>query len=430
MKRVWIVDDTIPIHELYRVDAPLPTSLDTELVRYLVEQVPQEAWIEPEVRELCAALCRPEYESTFFLSPAAMLASFGPGSVPPHAVVFDWQYPGSSDERSRDAVEKLLRTSFAYVQVYTHLGEGGVEPQLAGLREKFGGRLLAVRAKADVTPARLAEEIRNSWEGTIAGEVADRVREEAFNAVERSLIEMCAVSRGVIASMTQGLSENLVEVVLSKVRDEIGTGVGDVLGEIMGADHAGESSDDLRRLMSVWYYFFPVDNRVRRGDLVEIGGELGFVITPLCHLERFSKKTGRQLTWVRCARLDQNGLMSLRADGYEVDNVGGSIIAAHGKAGETLIVLPNVPEVFGRREALADYVILCHSWKSRSFLGTPSGPLTYESLPDVKRRCTVVDPFASAIVSRACGVMSSPGMPDLPGGERARLQNITKNRPE
>ena len=430
MKRIWVVEDTIPVHELYSGGGPLPARLDADLVRYLVEQLPPEAWVEVQVRDLCATLCGAEYESTFFLSPDAMLSFFRPGALPPHAVIFDWEYPGYTAEKNRNAIERLLRTSFAYVQVYTHLGPGGVEPQLSGLREEFGGRLLPVRAKADVTPPLLAAEILNAWTGTIAGALADRVREDVFSAVERSLIEMCGVPRGAIASMTQGMTENLVNVVLAKVRDEIVVGGLDVLEEILGTSPSGESSGGLRRLISVWYYFFPADSYVRRGDLIDIDGELGIVVTPACHLERFPKKTGRHLTWLRCVRLNDEGLARLGADGYKFNDVGRSIVASHGRAGDALIVLPNVPDSFGEREPMADYVVLCHAWASRPFPDAQDDlPLTYASLAGVRRRCTLVDSIASAVVSRVSSVMSSEGIPDLPAGEQGRLQHIAKGHP-
>ena len=234
---------------------------------------------------------------------------------------------------------------------------------------------------------------------------------------------MCAVPRAGIAAIAQGRPENLVHVVLSKVRDEIAVGASEVLAEIAGAT-AGEagSSEGLRRLMSVWYYFFPSDNRVRRGDLVEIDGGLGLVVTPPCDLVKFPKKTGRRLTWLRCIRLDAEGLETIRAAGYKLNTVGNSIIAAHGEAGEALVLLPNVPLEHGKRDALADYVVLCHAWESRLIEDAPGGVATYDHLSGFRRRCALADPFATAVVARVTSVISSPGTPDLPGGELARLK--------
>jgi hypothetical protein len=271
----------------------------------------------------------------------------------------------------------------------------------------------------------LAEQIRAAWAGTIAGELADNVRKEVLRALERSLIDICCVPRGGIASMSHGLSETLAHIVLSKVRDEIGTQGFEVLDEIIKTPETEGSSESLRQLMSVWYYFFPQDDKVRRGDLIEVGDELGFVVTPACDLVKFPKKTGRQVTWLRCVRLDSEGLGGLRVAGYEIKkDIGNSIIASHGGAGDAIIMLPNVPEASERRDTVVDYVLLCHAWESRTFKSAPSGVARYRDLPELRRRCTLADPFASAVVSKVTAVISSPGMPDLPKGEISRLRGI------
>jgi hypothetical protein len=421
------VDDHIPIQELY--DAPFPVRLDVDIVRQLVDGFPAAAWEEPAVLALCRELCGADYDSTFFLSPDSMLRALDQGTIPPHAVIFDWQYPGSNNERNRAALERLLDSSFAYVQVYTHLGEDGVEPTLADLRAKYGSRLLPTRTKATVTAVQLSQQVRAAWEGTIAGELADKVRAQVMGAVERSLIDMCEIKRGTIAAMSQGETETFIHVILSKVRDEIGTHGSEALDAIVSASHAGESSEELRRLMSIWYYFFPSDTYVRRGDLIEVDGNLGFVVTPSCDLVKFPKKTGRRLTWLRMIRMDGDGIRAIRESGLEVDGVGNSIIAGHGKVGEAFVLLPNVPMTLRSRSALADYVVLCHAWESRTFADAPAGEITYDRLQGIVRRCTLADPFVSAVVARVTSVISSPGTPDLPRGELVRLRQLTDPTP-
>ncbi len=426
MKRVWVVDDMIPAHALYA--GPLPTTLEAALVRHLVEQA-GDAWDEASVLNLCRELCASELDATFFTSPDAMLLALRRGATPPHAVIFDWEYPASNDDRNCAALDELLHRSFTFVQVYTHLGEAGVEPKLNELRERHAGRLLPTRMKADVTPAQLADHIRSAWTGTIAGDLADRVRDAVVAAVERSLVDMCSVPRGAIAAMTDGAVDNLVALVLSKVRDEIGAGRMDALDDIIAADHDGASSAAQRSLMSVWYYLFPADQDVRRGDLVEVGGGLGLVVTPPCDLARFPKKTGRRLTWLRCVRLDQVGVAELRRFGYKIDGIGNSIIANHGQAGDAIVVLPNVPRLTGRRDLLDDYAVLCHGWESRLCDGAPDGPLKYCDLGGLRRLCSLAEPFASAVAAKVAAVISSPGTPDLSKGERRRLREGLEQMP-
>lgn len=428
MNRVWVVDDMIPAHELYA--GPLPTALEAALVRHLVEQA-GDAWEEVSVLNLCRELCASEFDATFFTSPDAMLLALRRGATPPHAVIFDWEYPppASDDDKKCAVLDELLSRSFTFVQVYTHLGEAGVEQKLNDLRERHAGRVLPTRMKADVTPAQLAAHIREAWTGTIAGDLADRVRDAVLAAVERSLVDMCSVPRGAIAAMTEGAVENLVELVLSKVRDEMGAGQLEALDEMIAADHDGASSAAQRRLMSVWYYLFPGDQGVRRGDLIEVDDGLGVVVTPPCDLARFPKKTGRRLTWLRCVRLDQDGVAELRRFGYKIDGIGNSIIAGHGQAGDAVIILPNVPRLTGRRDVLDDYAILCHAWQSRFCDGATGGVLKYGDIDGMQRRCSLAEPFASAVAAKVAAVISSPGTPDLSKGERLRLKQMLEQIP-
>jgi hypothetical protein len=345
------------------------------------------------------------------------------GTLPPHAVIYDWEYPGSTDAKNQATLDRLLAGSFAYIQVYTHLGAEAVEPKVTELRRQYGGRLLPARAKAEVRAAELAAAIRGAWTGTIAGELADGVRAEVVKAVERTLIDICAVPKAALAALTHGAAENFVQVVLSKVRDELGSGGSDAITNIVDGSYSAESDEAVRKLLSVWYYSFPPDAKVRRGDLIELGeGDLGLVVTPPCDLVRFPKKTGRRLTWLRALPIDDAGVKRLGNAGIEFEGSGNSVIAAHGKAGETIVLLPNVPVTSGSRAEVADYVVLCHAWESELLATAPNGALLYDHVNGKKRRCTLADPFASAIVAKVTSVISSPGTPDLPKGEIARLK--------
>lgn len=287
MKRVWVVDDSIPVQALHR-DGPLPLRFEADLVRYLIEHVPANQWEEASVLELCRTLSGDDFSTTFFLSPEQMLRALAQDATPPHAVIFDWEYTGSTDDANRAALDRLLSSSFVYVQIYTHLGPNAVEPKVSELRDRFHDRLLPAKGKAEVTPAQLREDILQAWKGTIAGELADKVRSQAFAAVERTLIDIGGVPKGVLAAIAEGTAENLLHLVLSKVRDEIGDAGFETLNAVLSGSQSAESTEAVRRLLSVWYYYFPADDRVRRGDLIELDadGNLGFIVTPPCDLVR------------------------------------------------------------------------------------------------------------------------------------------------
>ncbi len=419
MKRVWVVDDKIPV-QLLSAAGPLPLRFEADAVRYLVDHAADQ-WEEPPVRELCRALSAGEFEATFFLSPEQMLRALDQGATPPHAVIFDWEYPAPNNNTNVAALERLLRDSFVYVQIYTHLGPAAVEPSVVDLRGRFPGRLLSTKDKAAVTAVQLRDDIQLAWSGTIAGEVADKVRSETIAAVERTLIDVGGVHKSVLAEMAEGAVDNLLHLVLAKVRDEIGHAGFAALETVFKGKESAESPEAVRRLLSVWYYYFPTDDRVRRGDLIELGpsGNLGFVVTPVCDLASFPKKTGRRLTWVQTVRLDADGIAALNKDGIKISKIGHSIIADHGS--DTVILLPNVPIKYGSRESSADYVVLCHAWSNRLFDKPLGGSLLYKDIAPFSRRCTLADPYASGIIGKIMSVISSPGTPDLPEVERRRL---------
>jgi len=227
------------------------------------------------------------------------------------------------------------------------------------------------------------------------------------------------------------VADNLLHLVLAKVRDEIGDAGFDALHAMFSGSRSAESTEAVRRLLSVWYYYFPADDYVRRGDLIDLdeNGDLGLVITPPCDLVRFPKKTGRRLTWLRALRLDANGAKVLENAGIKISEIGGSIIGQHGTTGDTVILLPNVPLMNGSRDNVADYVVLCHGWESRLYELAPTGSLSYKSISPFTRRCTLADPYASGVISKIMAVISSPGTPDLPQGERDRLKTVVAIQP-
>jgi len=335
----------------------------------------------------------------------------------------------SGEYRNVAALRRVLKETFAYVQVYSHLAEAALEGMLAGLRSEYPDRLLAVRGKAEVDASQLTARVDEAWKGTIAGEVADKVRDIVSSAVERCLIDMCSVRRQALASIAVAQPSNLIQIVLSKVRDEIGVSGADIFTEILKMGSGGESSPELRKLMSVWYYAFYGDDLVRRGDIIEVDGGLGLVVTPACDLAQFPKKAGCRLTWLRIVPFANGSLRELTSSGgLEFDQVGGSIVSQHGKSGEAIILLPNMPSRVGSRDPLEDNMILCHSWQTTFCETAAAGRLTYERTPSIRRRCTLAEPFVAAAIARASAVITSPAAPDIPTSERDRLRAIAAER--
>lgn len=436
MKRVWLIDDGIPMHELFG-RGRVPLRLEREVLELLLERVPHGEWPEPTVGALCRELCCDDFEPAFFTSPGAARTHLRRGEIPPDVVIFDWEGPGFTPEVNSEALGELLRRTATYVQVYTHLPEEAVEAGLHELRQRYGARILRTQTKTAVGAAQLKEIVRTEWAGTIAGEVADDVRMRARAAVEYTLAEISTMPQAGIAAVVQGREENLLNLLLAKVRDHLGAEASDILTGITEMAVTRESSDALRRLVSAWYYYFPPDHRVRRGDLIETAegdGTLRFVVTPSCDLAQFRKKTAGRLTVLTAVPLDGAGMATLHGARMLPTSVGHSITAPVRDVSDGLVPLPDVPMVNGSREQLEDFMLVCHSWESIIIPAgegsDPKAPLRYADGLGLRRRCTLAEPFASAAVAKVSSVIFSPGVPNIPEAERDRLkQKLKDSRP-
>ena len=428
MKRVWIVDDKIPIDLLYG-SGRVPTRLSREIVELLLSTSKVEDWEEREVHALCLTLCVDEFDASFFLSPEAVKEHIVRADILPDALIFDWQGAGFDPVRNVAVLSELLTRTIAVIQVYTHLSREEVDPHLEGLRRDFPGRVLPTLTKVDVTPADLRDKVLNAWTGTIAGALADALRSSVRGALEAALIEMSTIPQAGIAAMVEENVENLLALMLAKVRDQLGADASDILLKVAERTATAESTLAIRRLLSAWYYFFPRDDRVRRGDIVEIAAgstDLRLVATPSCDLARFRRKTGGVLTLLTAVALDSAGRDKLRKAFLLPTEVGGSITARVTGSADAVIPLPNIPQTMGDRQNLEDYLLLCHRWEThevaKGAASDDGGPLQYKDVSTLRRRCTLAEPFAGAVLGKIASVIFSPGVPDLPKAERERLK--------
>ena len=422
MKRVWIVENAVPMQAL----GYIPPTISNDGVRYLLGEH-GDAWEEPAVKELCKSLSDGPFELTVVLSPENLIKLLQSGAQPPHVVIFDWQGPGFGDEANMGAIRCVLESSFSFVQVYTHLGVAAVQPKIQELTEQFADRMLPAKAKQDVNASDLVAVIEGAWNDTIAGAFADGVRAETRKSVERVLLDLCSVKRTGLAALLGALDQGFDTLFMAKLRDEIGGQRIDQLHEMVEGDLQVDATDDLRRFQSVVYYYFPADDLVRTGDIV-IGEDDAYamVFSPQCHLERFRKKTGGRLTLIDAVELTVDGIAALRSSGVNLSKVGGSAIANHDGAGNSVVVLPNVPRRRDSRQSLVDIAIRAHAWTTHLIDEQTEGPLRYGDMPHVERLCTITEACCGAIVSRIAGVMASAGLPDFPDFEKARINAILR----
>jgi hypothetical protein len=421
MKRVWIVENAVPFDSLpYR-----PPFVENKGIAYLLGNVDAN-WPEAEVRSLCQEFSADQYDLTVLASPDSLQGHLRSGPEPPHVVIFDWEGLGFRDDLNVTAIGQLLTSTFSYVQVYTHLGADAPEIHLGPLRAKYGSRLLAAKAKNQVTADDLRNSISAAWQNTIAGAAADAVRSRARDAVERVLVDLCSVRKSALAAMSDGDANQFLNLVMAKLRDEIGSNGLDQMAEIVKGGGAANATEDLRRLQSAFYYYFPKDDLVRTGDVVKTTSNgYGVVITPWCNLEKFQKKTGGYLTIVGACELKGAGLGAAGIVKPGKSGIGNSATASHGEAAHSIVALPNVPTKPNDRGSLVDLALIAHDWSTLRIKNV-QGALRYSAVENRTRVCTLTETFSGAVISHLAKTISSQGIPDFPQFERDRLSELAK----
>lgn len=414
MKRVWVLENAIPFHALPYEQS----SADEKAIEYLLGKA--DLWEESVVKDLCQALCDGRFEVRAVSSTDELRRQLLASAQPPHAIIFDWETVGFSDAANMEAIRHVLSSTFAYVQVYSNDGDETLQGKLADLSKTFPNRLLPARNKADVAPEALRDAVRAAWTSSLAGEAADDVRAKVHRAVEDLLIDLCSVSKDALDALSTGGKEQLTSLALARVRDGLGP---DGIHEPSGAKPKTVNDPAIRRLLSTFYYFFPNDEFVRTGDIVQrkSDGVYAIVITPWCDLERFQKKTSGWLTLVEAIPFSKE---SLAEEGIPSPVVKGSATASYEKTGSSIIPLASMPAAYRNRETLVDVAVVTHRWQSERITGIEK-QLKYP-LEKYERVCTLSDTFNTGIVSHLAKTIASVGIPDFPDFESGRLNDLVK----
>lgn len=423
MTRVWLVDDELPYDKL----TPVADRVEKPGLDYLIEHEP--VWSEnPAVRSLCQQLTgTPDVELTALSAPPVLTKYLESSFAPPHIVIFDWEGLGFSPEANVAAIEATLRSTFAYVQVYTHLDVTTVQPHLDAIGAKYQGRLLPAKSKQDVNAAELFGAVSTEYSKTIAGAIADDARRRIRRSLEEALVELCSVPKASVAQLVQGKPEVLFNLVASKLRDGLSSEGAESLEDALAQTGAAESTDGLRKFQSIWYYYFPTDSVVRRGDIARASdGNLVLVISAQCDLARFPKKTAMYLTYAPMLEMTKANIDAIKdtCKYYKLKEIGGSPISSHAEFGHAFIVLPNVPENVGSRDGLKDLLVRCHALQSQVMPRAGKEALKYSEVDGFARICTLAEPFAAGIIGHLVATLAAAGLPDFPDFEKKRLQKL------
>jgi hypothetical protein len=423
MKRTWIVDDAIPLHVL--LPDEVPRAVEAVAVRILLRDDHRSEWAEEQVRDLCKSFCdESTVRSRYFAVSDAVVEALNSGETPPDVLVMDWEGTGST-EQSVNTVRELLERTGACVQIYTKAVADEVTGALGDLPTRYGLRLLPIAEKGAVNVASLRERLETARAGRISVQVAEDVRQAVMKSTEHALRDLGSLDQDALARLVGNRPDLLAQLLFALLRDRMP----DVPGAFDRVEPAGPADKDtLRRLLSTWYYYFPTDDHVRRGDIVTVDSEPSIrwlVATPACDLARFARKTGGALSLVRMSLLGGEQREALRATLRLPKRVRDSMTAGCDDISDCVVVLPNVPTASGSRAELEDCVVLAHEWRTIPVAvdraaKTPER-LTYTNLVGVKRRCAISEPFLGGILGKIHAILNGVGVPNWPETEKQRI---------
>lgn len=213
-------------------------------------------------------------------------------------------------------------------------------------------------------------------------------------------------------------------------------------------ESAGTAADDAKSIRVVREFFQfrayttppATDFLVLTGDIVLVAGKEGaedtkvsmpnlyLVITPLCDLAHFWKKTKGVLTLVRMAPIDERGSQEVWMyikKTFGTENFPSSITAQHP------MLMPSVRLVDAR---CSDFALFARDMLVEDFPLVQDKninsdrPLTYNDVGDrLVRQCRVSQPFLGGILDEIRNVLFRSGIPDFPPQEKARMTQQFKD---
>jgi hypothetical protein len=248
----------------------------------------------------------------------------------------------------------------------------------------------------------------------------------------------------------------LIERIVTSLREGIHSEKAFVRGVASASRAAAQQSADrvanvtpwrLSRFVHSWMYSEPSEDIIATGDILDIreanGAEcLYFVVTPLCDLGNFWKKTRSCLTVLRLEQLSANGKAAFKLHqnpkaNFSSENI--SQVANGGTQGP--IVFPSVRT---NENETIDYLLFCHRIESfevpkvklpaQNGEQKPQDPPRKLTIPALEaslrtggkeikivRVCRLAEPFLSPVLSHISNTVFQSAFPDLPPAEMERV---------
>lgn len=332
-KRIWIIDDEIPIDRWEHCDDLLLNRQAPMDRGTLLALVDSDQWDETPLKRLCWEVSHQAVEVLAFSHPAMAVQYLEQGAAVPDVVVFDLTYgqqitmTGAEEWTSPiKLLTRILKGCVTIVQVYTNADVDQAKNAVQALRAKYPTRLPDPIHKGDTSLEHLLTLLQENLQHSLSARMATRVRRSSASAVEKvlthidglpldivihqltdrvdvpedlQLVELLSIKvsealesneelaaeierflsgQGVNQARTEKAVSEIVAMLASSVREHV-LDDRDLLGDIGFACRAaaeagklqadGETQQAIQDFFAFRLYHQPTDEVVRTGDIIE-----------------------------------------------------------------------------------------------------------------------------------------------------------------
>lgn len=214
----------------------------------------------------------------------------------PDIVVFDWDINGQTDD-SKSHLLEVLKTIHCFVAIFTSADKENDVTQIINSTELrvYLGRLELVKKEEDGCAAQLIQIITDRIESNFSLKFGKKLVQASNESINKALVELGNATVNQIEDyfkVTHDSKKDLIDFLGEKYKFHL-TDL-DYSSLVTGVQNNDENDTELTK--RIWNYrlYLKIDNSldliVRKGDIVEKGGELFLIITADCELARFWHK--------------------------------------------------------------------------------------------------------------------------------------------
>ena len=374
-----------------------------------------------------------------FKAPEIFLNHIAEDSYNPDMIVFDWDYDGKRGEGD-DIVSllyEILELKYCIIKIYSGADKDKeINEVLEQDRFKsHTNRISFLSKKVKDSTATLVENLQERYNVNFSHGFKNTFLKEMDIAINRVLSNIGELSYNEFIS-TFGYHDKknnkailngaeFVEIIAEKTKSNL-VSSGEFNDEFIVDYQEIDNDVSIRKLWFNRMFHFPMDNIVRKGDIINLNGEelKYLVISSDCHLSGFWKKNLGYLSLVPIYPLTNPNLKLILKQNSEL-----------GKFKITSLTNPQLissitvlPGIFYEEDSFEDGVLITkeiRSFKIELNGNSPTKVLEYTDSEELNgtNRAKLNEPFLTPLVDFIISNITDLGVPDYPDSVKELFKN-------